>query len=749
MTVSAGRGPITPWKDGLTLYRLRCVCFVLRVGRRMGRLEFRILGPLEARRDNRVVSIPASRERAVLAALLLQANQVASAEWLVERLWGTAPPPTARNTLHSLVHRLRHRLEPLPPLGSPRGRSRLLTTRQLGYSLTIEPGQLDLDDFEELFARARAAMSAGRAEVAATLLREALALWRGPPLNDVSAVGIHQSDVPRLQERFMEAVEARLEADLAAGRHAGIVGELRSLVAEHPLREQLSGQLMVALYLGGRQAEALARYAELREVLIADLGIEPGPQLQRLHRLILTHDPSLHPSLPVDGSASASASAAAAGCRPPGVEVASHRSDVGGPCQLLPDTSDFTGRRAISQRLRGVLTGASTARRGCLAGATIVGMPGVGKTALAVHVAHSVRADLPDGQFFVDLRGMDACPAAPEDVLAQLLRALGVPRDAVPDGTAARATLYRSTLARRRALIVLDNAADEAQVRPLVPPAGCAVLITGRRPLTTLPGLPAIRLDTFTAAEAVTLLRRIVPAARAPDGSADAAELARLCGHLPLALRIAGARLAGRPHWPVRRLADRLASEHRRLDELAIGDLEVRASLEPSYQALPSPVRRAFRVVSSISCPDFAVWFVAAALDRPASEAEDVMERLVDGQLADPAGLDMAGQPRYRLHDLVRVFGRERLEREESAELRTQARRRALACCLALTRYARAQVERGESASSVRAALAAVPAGCRCPQVLRPLAEQPLGWLAAERDTLACALREAAAARTS
>jgi DNA-binding SARP family transcriptional activator len=717
----------------------------------MGRLEFRILGPLEARRDNRVVSIPASRERAVLAALLLQANHVASADWLVERLWGTAPPRTARNTLHSLVHRLRHRLEPLPPLGSPRGRSRLLTTRQLGYSLTVEPGQLDLDDFEELFARARAAMSAGRAEVAATLLREALALWRGPPLNDVSAVGIHQSDVPRLQERFMEAVEARLEADLAAGRHAGIVGELRSLVAEHPLREQLSGQLMVALYLAGRQAEALARYAELREVLIADLGVEPGPQLQRLHRLILTHDPSLQPNLPAAGAAVAPfpASAAAAGYRPPGVGVASHRSDPGAPCQLLPDTSDFTGRRAISQHLRLVLTDASAARRGCLAGATIVGMPGVGKTAVAVHVAHSVRADFPDGQFFVDLRGMDACPAAPEDVLAQLLRALGVPLDAVPDGTAARATLYRSTLAGRRALIVLDNAAEEAQVRPLLPPAGCAVLITGRRPLTTLPGLPAIRLDTFTAAEAVTLLRRIVPAARAPDGSAAAAEVARLCGHLPLALRIAGARLAGRPHWPVRRLADRLASEHRRLDELAIGDLAVRASLEPSYRALPLPVRRAFRLVSSISCPDFAVWFVAAALDQPASEAEDVMESLVDGQLADPVGLDVVGQPRYRLHDLVRVFGRERLEREESAEHGMQARRRALACCLALTRYARAQVERGESASSARATLAAVPAGCRCPQVLRPLAEQPLGWLAAERETLACVLHEAAEARTS
>jgi DNA-binding SARP family transcriptional activator len=667
-------------------------------------LEFRILGPLEVRRDGEVVPIPAPRQRAVLVALLLQANQVAPAEGLIEKLWGASPPRTARSVLHSLVHRLRRRLEPgSPPAGG------LLVTRQLGYLLTLEPGQLDLDQFGDLTERARRAMAAGQPAAAADLFRAALELWRGTPLADVSAAGLEQAAAPWLQEQYMETVEARLAADLAAGRHAEVVGELRSLVATYPLREQLSGQLMTALYRGGRQAEALDRYATLRDLLVTDLGIEPSPDLQRLHRAILAHDPALElaepaavpaAGLPAVGSAAAGAavgdravggsppggapaSGPAAGGRAVGAETA---AGTGLACQLPSDLVDFTGRGVLAARLRRRLAGTASRQPGCHQGVTISGMPGIGKTALAVHAAHGVRAHFPDGQLFVDLRGTDPQPAEAGLVLGQFLLALGRPTGEAPDGTPARAALYRSLLAGRRVLVVLDNAADEAQVRPLLPPAGCAAVVTSRRPLATLPGLRAYRLAAFTAAEAATLLTRVVPAAKRRGEPSDVAEIAALCGHLPLAVRIAGSRLAARPHWSLRRLADRLAPEHTRLDELAVGDLAVRASLDSSYRGLPAPLRRSFRLLCGVSCPDFAVRLAAAALELPARQAEDALEGLVDAQLAEVAGRDTAGQPRYRLPDLVRIFGRERLDREETSADRRGMLDRALACSLAVTR---------------------------------------------------------------
>jgi DNA-binding SARP family transcriptional activator/tetratricopeptide (TPR) repeat protein len=580
----------------------------------MGDLEYRILGPVEVWLDGRKVRIDAPRQRAVLAALLLEANRVVPVDRLIDRIWADAPPARARNTVQSLVLRLRRILGPAAGL----------LTRPPGYLLQVPAGRLDLEVFEQRAASGRAALVAGDAESAARELRAALALWRGEPLTGVAGTGLVDVEGPRLRERRLLVTEELIDADLECGRHADSVGQLTALVAENPLREKMHGQLMLALHRSSRRGEALEVFRTLRGQLVDELAIEPGEQVQRLHREILADE------------------------RTRDIERL--------PRQLPPDVNDFTGRGPVRARVRELLSGSSDP------GVAISGPAGVGKTALAVHIGYELAAEFTEGQVFVDLHGLDPHPVPTTVALAQILRALGVQPAGIPDSADERAAVYRGILAERRVLVLLDNVAGEAQVRPLLPGGGGLgrVMVTSRRVLAALTGsLPLLALDPLTHSESVTLLTRMLGEKRVLGQGAAAGRLVIQCGYLPLALRIAGARLATEPRWSVSTMVNRLVGARRRLDELSVGDLEVRASVGLSVAGLTEPQRQAFARLGSLWCADFAGWLAAAALRAPVAVAQRVLERLVEAQLVAALGPDAAGQERYRIHDLIRDYARE------------------------------------------------------------------------------------------
>jgi tetratricopeptide (TPR) repeat protein/transcriptional regulator with XRE-family HTH domain len=412
------------------------------------------------------------------------------------------------------------------------------------------------------------------------------------------------------------------------------------------------------------------------------------------------------------------------------------------PCQLPPDVADFVGRAELVSQLRRLLTGRPDGMpEGAAVVSAVAGKAGVGKSALAVHVAHQLAADFPDGQLYTNLRGAHPQPLDPAEVLALFLRALGVDGAAIPAAVEERAALYRSRLAGRRVLVVLDDAGSEAQVRPLLPGSPtCAVLITSRGRLAGLEGARLLDLDLLEAAQAVALLGRIVGPGRVAAEPAAAAELARLCGYLPLALRVAGARLAARPHWRVAQLVGRLADERQRLDELAFGDLAVRASLGLSYRALEPAAQVLFRRLGSLEAPEVAAWVAAALLDCPAEHAAELAERLVDARLVEVAGRDATGQVRYRLHDLVRVYARERAEAEDPPTQRRAALARALGAWLHLAERADARL----GSPLLEPVYGQAPRWSVDAAVAEGLLADPLAFLEAERPGLVAAVAQAA-----
>jgi transcriptional regulator with XRE-family HTH domain len=386
---------------------------------------------------------------------------------------------------------------------------------------------------------------------------------------------------------------------------------------------------------------------------------------------------------------------------------------VGTLSQLPPALEDFTGREGVLEVLRARLAGHGGEPAGVVV-AGVVGKAGVGKTALAVHAAHQVRPEFPDGQLYVNLRGAEAQALAPAEVLGQFLRALGVEGQCLSEDVDSRAGLYRSLLADRRVLVVLDNAADEAQVRPLLPAgAGNAVLVTSRARLAGLTLAEVIDLGVLPAGQAVELLGKIVGAGRVAAEPGAAAQIAALCGYLPLALRITGARLAARPYWRIQRLADRLDAHHRRLDELTVGDLEVRASFALSYRGVGELERRAFRLLGLLEVSDIAPWMLSTLLDVPACDAEEIAERLADAQLLDVLGEDAAGQIRYRCHDLLRLFAREQLATEETPAARRAALERTLQIyfTMAHTAVGKLRLRPPELPAGVPSAVPREPAG--------------------------------------
>lgn len=592
-------------------------------------MQFRVLGPIEARVSGRPAQVGGPKPRTLLAMLLLHAGRVVSLAQLVDAVWGQDPPERTRAAIHTYVSTLRRALS---------DGAELLTRDAGGYLLAADRDQVDVHVFTREVSAGRLALADGDLEEAAARFAAGLDVWRGPALGGAQGEWADQ-ERSRLEELRLAALEDRVDADLAMGRGEALVPELVAVVAEHPLRERLRSQLMLALHQAGRQADALAVYREGRRVLLDQLGLEPGPALRSTHERVLREEPG---------------TTAQADAAPPAAR----------PSQLPSDIADFTGRAAEIDQLSRALAEPTGAVRVC----AISGQPGSGKSTLAAHVAHAVREHFPDGRLYAALRGVHPHRADPAEVLAGFLRAFGVPEQGIPADLEERAQLYRTLLADRRVLVVLDDAADERQVRPLLPgdPA-CAVLVTSRERLGALSGAAQLDLRVMPDGDALALLDRLVGHDRVAAEAEAAREIVRLCGQLPLAVRIAGARLAARPQWRLSRLAERLGVQRRVLQELTLGDLEVRGSLALSYAGLADRERAALRGLGLLDVSGFGGWLVAPLLDCSAEEAEEVVERLVDAQLVDLSGED-GGALRYRVHDLTRAFARERGEAEETPE---------------------------------------------------------------------------------
>jgi DNA-binding SARP family transcriptional activator/tetratricopeptide (TPR) repeat protein len=573
-------------------------------------LEFRVLGPLEVRADGRALPLGGIRQRRILAALVLNANRTVSMSRLVAAAWGDEPPATAERQVRNRVAALRRILTPV---------GGFIDTDGDGYRLRVADGELDADVFDAMVARART-------ERDTALLRAALDLWRGPVLAGLGGAVLAR-EAAGLAERRLGAWEEYAALEVAGGRPADLVEDLRVLVADHPLRERFAGQLMAALHRTGRSDEAAAVYRQLASRLAEELGLDPNPELRRLFEELTTSPP---------------------------------------PAQLPAQAYGFTGRRADLRRLDEAAAAGPGGR--AVVVSAIAGMAGVGKTALAVHWAHRVRDRYPDGQLYVNLRGYAPTPPVrPVDALGGFLRALGVPGEEVPDDTAAAAARFRKLLAGRRVLVLLDNASSAEQLRPMLPPdGGSLALVTSRDALSTLDGARRVALDVLDRAEAVALLARVLGESRVAAEPEAAATLARRCAYLPLALRIAAANVPDGESIATytRRLADgsRLAGLVVDGDEQAA----VRAVIGWSYRDLPAGAATALRRLGAHPGREFDAYAVAALVDSDLPEARRLLDILAGAHLVHETA-----PGRYGMHDLLREYAEERAAEEPGTVLRT------------------------------------------------------------------------------
>jgi DNA-binding SARP family transcriptional activator/Tfp pilus assembly protein PilF len=602
-------------------------------------MEFCLLGPLMVRSRGIVLPAIPGKQRALLAALLLSPNRTVSLDELTEAIWGDDPPASATAAIRNYVKALRKALT-----GSAAAR---IATVPGGYAIRVATGELDVASFADLYEAGRVHVDAGAWREAAGVLREALSLWRGEPLADVPSQWLAWREVPRLAELRLRALEARCEADLQLGWHGDVIVDLRQMIALHPLRERLHALLMLALYRDGRQGEALAAYQHVRAVLVEDLGSEPGPDLRKLQQQILAGDPAM------TGSGSLAAVA------PPAGKAV--------PRELPALVRQFTGRSAELAELSRLASGAG----GCaLVICAVNGTAGVGKTALAVQWAHQAADRFPDGQLYVNLRGYDPDrPMAAADALAGFLRALGVPGQEIPDKVEDRSRLYRSRLAGRRMLVLLDNARDSGQVRPLLPgDPGCVTVVTSRDALAGLvatDGAMRLELNVLPVADSVTLLRALI-GSRADEDPAAAEELARLCAQLPLALRIASEQAAARQPAPLSDLVAELAAS--RLDMLDAGEAraDVRVVFSWSCRQLSADVAQCFALTGLHPGTDLDADAAAALVGTSIGQARKALRRLHRASLIQPTG-----PGRYGMHDLLRAYAR-----EVAATVDTEATRR-------------------------------------------------------------------------
>jgi DNA-binding SARP family transcriptional activator len=623
-------------------------------------LRFGVLGPLRVWRGETVVDLGPVQQRVVLAVLALQAGRRVGLQQMINAVWGDAPPRNAVNLVQRHVSGLRRVLEPERPGHAP---SSLLVWTEAGYQLTLPKRALDLDVFEAELSRARAARAAGQLREAAEALHSALGLWRGPVCDGLSSPFL-DAQAGRLNESRIGVLEDRIELDLAIGVHADLIAELRDLVAEHPLRERLYGLLMVALYRAGRQADALAVFRDARRHLHDELGVEPGTALQQLHQQILAADPKL-------------AAAAAA-------EVTADVDAMTGtqrplPAQLPHQIVDFTGRYAELERLDALVAGDHERMGTSVVITSISGTAGVGKTALAVHWAHRISKEFPDGQLYVNLRGFDPTGSAmrPAEAIRGFLDTFGVTPQQIPTSLEAQAALYRSLLAGRRVLILLDNAADEDQVRPLLPGSpGCLVIVTSRNELPGLivtEGAQPVVVDLMSVPEARQLLSRRIGENRLAAETQAVDNIIALCARLPLALMLVAARAATHPGFRLSALAAELSEVGGSLDAFDSEDqaTNVRAVFSWSYQRLSVSGQRLFRLLGLHFGPDISMAAVASLAGMPKAQVRHALAELTRAHLVSER---IPG--RFALHDLLRAYATEVALSHDSDDYRYTARYR-------------------------------------------------------------------------
>ncbi|MFI6738596.1 AfsR/SARP family transcriptional regulator [Nonomuraea sp. NPDC050451] len=678
--------------------------------------RFRVLGQLEVVRRGSPVTVAAAKQRVALAALLLQANHLVTRDELIERIWGSEPPANPFASLYTHMARLRRTL---------RGGRELIRTHDLGYSIQVTPETLDVLRFRRLTELAAEARTRDDAARETRLLREALAMWRGPVLADVASASLHRDVVPILEEERLRAQERWFEVSISRGEPAEVIPDLQAAVDAHPSHERFWAQLMVALSRAGRQSEALRTYRKVRD-LLGELGLDPGPRIQQARRDI-TAPPEPAPDPPPRRPADAAPRPAAAPAFVP----------VERPAELPADNGAFTGRAADVEFLRDHMT-AGTRHPAIVA---ITGAGGVGKSALAVHVAHRVAGHFPDGQLYADLRGatLDGEPPRPAEVLRRFLRSLGVAEPAVPASAEEAGARYRSLTSARRILVVLDDARDADQVRLLIPGGlGCGVVITSRRLLAPIGGVVHRDLGVLPGEDAGLLLSRLVGTERIEAEPQAVADVVRLCGGMPLALTIVAARLAARPAWTVTAMRDRLATEQRRLAELRVDGRAVRAGFEASYRDLVAggdgAAARLFRLLGALGCADVGAEAAAALAGLSAGRADELLESLVECRL-----LDTPGPGRYHMHDLLRLYARECAQAWDAGQSVDAAVRRVLHCYLATGRCATSLLD---PAAGWRATLGPATDGDR--RMVLTGRRDVHAWVDAEAANMVTVVRQAA-----
>jgi DNA-binding SARP family transcriptional activator len=592
----------------------------------MNGVEFRLLGPVGVWRDGDQLGPLNAQQRTLLTMLLLEPGRMIGIDRLMTALWGESPPASARNAVQGHVSKLRRLLAGLPGVE--------LATTGPGYHLVVDSRRVDLHQFREMVGRARGREGAEAGE----LLRTALSLWQGPALMDVAGDWLPDTVGVSLEEERLRAVEERVAADLEVGRHHDLVAELSTLVTAHPLRETSVCLLMAALERSGRRSDALALFRRTRQRLIEELGIEPGKDLRRLHRRVLEGE--------------------AAGASQP------DRPARGGtrPRQLPADIAHFTGRTRDLAALDALIWPADRNPPPTPVIAAIGGAAGVGKTALAVHWARRVADRFPDGQLFVDLRGFDPAGAemASAEALRRFLDALGVPAHQLPADVEARASLFRTVVAERQILIVLDNARDVEQVRPLLPGApGCLVLVNSRSQLCGLVaanGANPLTLDRPSMEEAREFLRHRVGEERLTAEHAAAEEIIVRCARLPLALAIVAARAATNAGFSLTALAAELRESRGRLDAFENGDAatDIRTVFSWSYGTLSDGAARLFRLLGLHPGPDFAIPAAASLASVGLRRVRSLLAELTRVHL-----LHEHAPGRYTFHDLLRAYATE------------------------------------------------------------------------------------------
>lgn len=672
-------------------------------------MRFEILGPIRVHAGAEEVAVTAARERVLLAMLVLHAGSPVSVPQLVEATWNGEPPDNARSQIHGCVWRLRRQL------AAAGASDQVVVTEPAGYRLQVDSHEVDVREFRRLRDRARTAAAAGQGAEASDHYRAALGLWRGSALAGVDSDLVRQTGAG-LDEERIQLLEECIRVELGLSRAGELVAELTELVRRYPYREGLHGALMLALYRTGRQAESLAAYRDARRVLSTEIGVEPGSELQQLHQAILHRDPDLDAA------------------------PAAQQSGVPRPRELPPDVTGFTGREDTLQALDELLPGGTEHRATPLPIAVVTGTAGVGKTALAVHWAHRVADRFPDGQLYVDLGGhSQGPPVRPVEALARLLRSLGTPPDQIPTDQTQATARYRSQLADRRALVVLDNAGTVDQVRPLLPGSpGCLVLVTSRDRLTGLvarDGARRVLLAPLPPGEARTLLARLLGPEWAGSSPESIDELARACAYLPLALRIGAANLTHHPGRTVAGYTAELTAGDRLAAMEADGDEEtaLRATFDLSYRSIPVPAQRLFRLLGLVPGRDFTATAAAALAGTPVAAANQLLARLARAHLLEELASD-----RYTFHDLLRDYAGHLTTLEDGEAERAAAVERLLGW------YLHSAYHAVTTLYSHMMPLPPPPADLAGPRLELAAPGEALAWLDAERANLVAATAHAA-----